>query len=167
MVPVSRAVEASIDVAHPRRRALLSGALGCILLRPASGLATPPPAIQLWKDPNCGCCNDWVALLKKAGFTVHVFDQGNAEVRARLGMPQQYGACHTGLVRGYIIEGHVPVLDIRRLLKEKPLALGLAVPGMPVGSPGMDGAEYGERRDPYKVLLVRKDGSAQVFNTYP
>lgn len=108
-----------------------------------------------------------MALLKKSGFTVHVFDRGNTEVRARLGMPQQYGSCHTGLVQGYVVEGHVPVSDIQRLLKQKPKALGLAVPGMPVGSPGMDGGIYGNRRDPYKVLLVQKDRSAQVFNTYP
>lgn len=123
--------------------------------------------MQVWKDPNCGCCNDWVAQLKKAGVTVHVFDQGNAEVRARLGMSQQFGSCHTGLLQEYVIEGHVPVADILRLLKQKPKALGLAVPGMPVGSPGMDGAAYGGRRDPYKVLLIQKDGAAQVFNTYP
>lgn len=159
------AKDASAGAVH-RRRALVVGALACIVPWPVSVLATPAPAIQVWKDPNCGCCKDWVALLKKEGFTVHVFDQGNAEVRTRLGMPQKYGSCHTGLVRGYVIEGHVPPADIRRVLKEKPLALGLAVPGMPVGSPGMDGQEYGGRRDPYKVLLILKDGSAQVFNTY-
>jgi hypothetical protein len=152
---------------HLTRRALLIVAAGGAVFSASAVLATPPPTIQVWKDPNCGCCKDWVALLKKAGFTVHIFDQANAEVRARLGTPQQFGACHTGLVQGYVIEGHVPVSDILRLLKQKPKALGLAVPGMPVGSPGMDGAAYGGRRDPYKVLLVQNDGAAQVFNSYP
>ncbi len=81
-------------------------------------------------------------------------------------MPQKYGSCHTALVQGYVIEGHVPAEDIRRLLKERPDALGLAVPSMPLGSPGMDGPAYGGRRHPYQVLLVQKDGSAQVFNSY-
>lgn len=166
MAPASHTVDASTGVVHPKRRALLIGAVGGVLMHSSAGLATPPPAIQVWKEANCGCCNDWVALLKKAGFTVQVFDQGNTKDRARLGMPQQYGSCYTGLVQGYVVEGHVPVSDIQRLLKQKPEALGLAVPGMPVGSPGMDGGDYGNRRDPYKVLLIQKDGVAQVFNTY-
>ncbi len=81
-------------------------------------------------------------------------------------MSQKYGSCHTALVQDYVIEGHVPAEDIRRLLKERPDALGLAVPSMPLGSPGMDGPAYGGRRHPYQVLLVQKDGSAQVFNSY-
>jgi hypothetical protein len=82
-------------------------------------------------------------------------------------MPQKFGSCHTALVQGYVIEGHVPVADIQRLLKEKPKALGLSVPGMPIGSPGMDGPAYGGRRDAYQVLLIQRDGSNTVFNTYP
>jgi hypothetical protein len=81
-------------------------------------------------------------------------------------MPQKFGSCHTALVQGYVVEGHVPVADIQRLLKEKPRALGLSVPGMPIGSPGMDGPAYGGRRDPYQVLLIQRDGSTSVFNTY-
>ena len=95
-----------------------------------------------------------------------MIDQGNNAMRSRLGMPQKHGSCHTALVQGYVIEGHVPAADIRRLLKEKPKALGLAVPGMPIGSPGMDGPAYGGQRDPYKVLLIQKDGSVEVFNSY-
>lgn len=131
-------------------------------------VAAKPSAIpvEVWKDPNCGCCKDWIAHMEKNGFAVTVKDQGNNAARARLGMPQKFGSCHTAVVQGYVIEGHVPASDIQRLLKEKPQALGLAVPGMPVGSPGMDGAVYGGRRDPYKVLLVQKDGSSQVFNSY-
>jgi hypothetical protein len=96
-----------------------------------------------------------------------VIDQGNNAARARLGMPQKFGSCHTALIQGYVIEGHVPAADIQRLLKEKPKALGLSVPGMPVGSPGMDGPSYDNRRDAYQVLLIQRDGSTTVFNTYP
>ena len=97
-------------------------------------------------------------------FTIH--DTGNNAVRARLGLPQKLGSCHTALVGGYVIEGHVPAADVRTLLQQKPKALGLAVPGMPVGSPGMDGPAYGNRRDPYDVLLVARDGSTRVFKSY-
>ena len=123
--------------------------------------------VQVWKDPNCGCCKDWIAHLEKNGFATTVIDQGNNAARARLGMPQKFGSCHTALIQGYVIEGHVPAADIQRLLKEKPPALGLAVPGMPIGSPGMDGPAYGDRRDAYQVLLIQRDGSTTVFNTYP
>ncbi|GAB4090550.1 DUF411 domain-containing protein [Hydrogenophaga soli] len=124
------------------------------------------PALQVWKDPHCGCCKDWVAHMEREGFVVSVKEQGNNAVRARLGMPQKYASCHTAVVQGYVIEGHVPAADVLRLLKDKPPALGLAVPGMPIGSPGMDGPAYGGRHDAYQVLLIQKDGSAQVFNSY-
>lgn len=123
-------------------------------------------AVQVWKDPNCGCCRDWIAHLEKSGFVVSVLDQGNDAARARLEMPRKFASCHTALIGGYVIEGHVSAADIQRLLKEKPRALGLAVPGMPIGSPGMDTPAYNGRRDPYQVLLVQKDGSSQVFNSY-
>ncbi len=153
------------------RRRLLRAATAL----PLAGLAgvalaqkTPSalPVLQVWKDPNCGCCQDWVDHLKADGFVVQVFDTGNTAVRRRLGLPDRYGSCHTGLVGGYVIEGHVNAREIRRLLTEKPDALGLAVPGMPVGSPGMDGPVYGNRRDPYDVVLVLKDGSSRVYQSY-
>jgi hypothetical protein len=122
--------------------------------------------VQVWKDPNCGCCKDWVVYLEANGFRTQTFDTGNTAMRGRLGMPQKLGSCHTALVGGYVIEGHVPAREIQRLLKEKPAALGLSVPRMPVGSPGMDGPEYGGRKDPYEVLLVSKDGSTTVFQSY-
>ena len=93
-------------------------------------------------------------------------DTGNTEARKRLGIPEALGSCHTALVAGYAIEGHVPARDIDRLLKEKPQAIGLSVPGMPVGSPGMDGAIYGGRKDPYSVLLVMQGGKTAVFQKY-
>jgi hypothetical protein len=137
---------------------------GWALAQSATALAGP--LVQVWKDPNCGCCKDWMTYLEKNGFRTQTFDTGNAAIRGRLGMPQKYGSCHTALVGGYVIEGHVPAREIQRLLKEKPQALGLSVPRMPIGSPGMDGPEYGGRKDPYDVLLVAKDGSATVYQTY-
>ncbi len=125
-----------------------------------------PRTLRVWKDPSCGCCKDWITILEKEGFTATVFDVGNNAARARLGIPKDFGSCHTAFVEGYAIEGHVPIKDIQRLLTEKPEAIGLAVPRMPVGSPGMDGPIYEGRRDPYKVLLIQKDGSTKVFNSY-
>lgn len=123
--------------------------------------------VQVWKDPNCGCCQLWVAHLQAHGFKVDVRDVGNNAARKRLGMPEKLGSCHTATVGAYVVEGHVPAADILRLLKERPVALGLAVPGMPIGSPGMDGPEYKGRKDAYDVLLVQKDGSTKSFQRYP
>ena len=125
------------------------------------------PSVEVWKDPNCGCCKDWVTYLEANGFQVRVHDSGNNAARARLGIPEKLGSCHTAQVGGYAIEGHVPARDIHRLLKERPKAVGLAVPGMPVGSPGMDAPIYGGRKDPYDVLLVLKNGSSRIYQSYP
>ncbi len=122
--------------------------------------------VQIWKSPSCGCCKDWIVHLEANGFSTQVSDVGNAAARKRLGIQDKYGSCHTALVGGYAIEGHVPAKDIQRLLRERPAGIGLAVPFMPVGSPGMDGPEYGDRKDPYDVLLLAKDGSARVFQSY-
>ena len=130
----------------------------------AAGTAATP--VEIWKDPSCGCCHDWMEHMQANGFSFTVHDTGNNAVRAQLGLPQKLGSCHTALVGGYLIEGHVPASDVRKLLQQKPKALGLAVPGMPVGSPGMDGAVYGNRRDPYDVLLVERGGSTKVFSSY-
>jgi len=123
-------------------------------------------SVTVWKDPNCGCCADWVKHLESHGFTVLTRDEGNQKIRAELGVSPRHGSCHTAVVEGYVIEGHVPAADIRRLLLEKPAALGLAVPGMPIGSPGMDGKEYGGKRDKYDVLLIQKTGESAVFSSY-
>ncbi len=151
-----------------QRRLLLTGAAALGLA--ASGLVqaqvAPAASIEVWKDPNCGCCKDWISHMEQNGFQARVTETGNNAVRARLGMPQQLGSCHTALVQGYVIEGHVPAQDIQRLLKGKPQALGLAVPGMSIGSHGMDGPAYGGRRDRYEVLLVLKDGSTRVFQRH-
>ncbi|CAN7178223.1 DUF411 domain-containing protein [Polaromonas sp. LjRoot131] len=133
-------------------------------------LAQTLPQVEVWKDPDCGCCKDWVAHLEANGFAVRVHDSGNTAARKRLGIPDKLGSCHTAEVsekgRRYALEGHVPAREVHRLLKEAPKAIGLAVPGMPVGSPGMDAPLYGGRKDPYDVLLVLQDGSNRVYQSY-
>jgi hypothetical protein len=147
-----------------RRKLLI--AMASLPLAGAAAAQAPKVLVEVWKDPNCGCCKDWVAHLESSGFAVKVNEHGNDTMRAKLGIPQKLGSCHTALVGGYAVEGHVPASDIRRLLKEKPVAVGLTVPGMPVGAPGMDGPAYGKRRDPYDVLLVLKSGDARVYASY-
>ncbi len=146
------------------RRHLLAGAL----LHPLVGAraAAARTVAEVWKDPSCGCCKDWIAHLEQAGFELRVQDTGNTAARAQFGMPAKFGSCHTARIAGYTIEGHVPAQEIRRLLQAKPKAVGLAVPGMPVGSPGMDGPAYGQRKDPYDVILVKADGSSTVYKSY-
>jgi len=146
------------------RRIWLIGAFTFPFTAAATQLQTN--LVEVWKDPNCGCCKDWVTILEKSGFTVRVFDSGNEAMRAQLGIPVKLGSCHTARVGGYAIEGHVPVREIRRLLREQPKAIGLTVPGMVVGSPGMDGSVYKGRKDPYSVLLVHANGESSIFQKY-
>ena len=151
-----------------RRRFVRSMAFSAlaISLNLPGRVAAESQSIKVWKSPTCGCCKDWIKHLESNGFSVTSFDDGNSEARKRLGMPVRYGSCHTGEVEGYAIEGHVPAKDIYRLLDEKPDAIGLSVPAMPRGSPGMDGPAYGDARDPYDVLLIGPDGKARVFQSY-
>lgn len=138
-----------------------------LLLPLAEAWAAPTrPSVEVRKDPNCGCCKDWVAHLVANGFAVKVNETGSNAMRSQLGIAQKYGSCHTALVAGYGLEGHVLARDIKRLLQGRPEGVGLAVPGMPVGSPGMDGPEYGNRKDAYGVLLLKKAGSSTVYQTY-
>lgn len=169
-MPAPHALPAS---PHSRRQWLaatlpwLGAGIAVATLPPWAHAAAPQGTpVEMWKDPSCGCCQDWVEHMQANGFTFTVHETGNTGARSRLGMPQKLGSCHTALVGGYVLEGHVPASDVRKLLQLKPKALGLAVPGMPVGSPGMDGAAYGNRRDPYDVLLVARDGGTKVFNSY-
>lgn len=150
---------------HARRQALskLATLVAATFVAAPTIARTAPVAMEVWKDPSCGCCAEWVEHLGANGFAVKVHETGNGAARARLGMPIKYGSCHTGRVGSYAIEGHVPAREIHRLLAEKPKAIGLAVPGMPVGSPGM---EQGSQRDPYDVLLVRAAQDATVFASY-
>jgi hypothetical protein len=140
-----------------------------LLLVSAAAMAAGPscaakagPSITIYKDPSCGCCTVWVDRLKAAGFKTIVDDsQDMAEIKAKYAVPADLGSCHTGVVAGYAIEGHVPPADIKRLLKEKPKALGIAVPGMPINSPGME--VPGEPDEHYTVWLFAKDGTRKAF----
>lgn len=123
-------------------------------------------AMTVYKTATCGCCGDWVAHVRDAGFDVEVRDVTQAELVERkreLGVDSALAACHTALVDGYIVEGHVPAADIRRLLAERPAIAGIAVPGMPLGSPGM---EYGDRVQPYNVIAFDENGGMEVFARY-
>ena len=131
-----------------------------------SGTFVPPakkPTITVYKDPSCGCCKNWIAYLGKHGYTVVAKDTPNmTEIKHSLGVPDALTACHTAVVNGYLIEGHVSAEDIDRLLAQKPKIAGIAVPGMPMSSPGMDGP----RTQGYKVLSFDKAGKTKVFATH-
>lgn len=116
--------------------------------------------VEVFKSPHCGCCGGWVEHLRQSGFEVKAHDVEDVPaVRQKLGMPDRLGSCHTAKIGGYLVEGHVPAADIQRLLKEKPKALGIAVPSMPPGSPGMESS----KPIPYQTLLVQSDGSTRIF----
>lgn len=118
-------------------------------------------AITVFKDPNCGCCKEWIEHLRKHAFAVTARDTNDVAAIKRSGrVPPQLVSCHTAFVNGYVIEGHVPAEDIRRLLAQKPRIAGLAVAGMPIGSPGM---EVGNRKDKYDVIAFKRDGTTSVF----
>jgi hypothetical protein len=120
-------------------------------------------AITVYKTRTCGCCGKWVEHLKANGFAPEVKEVPTmAAIHKQLGVPDSLVSCHTAVVKGYTIEGHVPAKDIQRLLKQRSKAKGLAVPGMPAGSPGMEGS----RRDAYSVVLFQEDGTTSVFQKY-
>jgi hypothetical protein len=120
-----------------------------------------PPSITVFKDPNCGCCKAWIEHLRAHAFTVTAKDTSDISAPKRTGrVPEQHYSCHTAFVNGYVIEGHVPAADIQRLLDEKPKIAGIAVGGMPIGSPGM---EVGNRKDKYDVIAFNRDGTTRVF----
>lgn len=138
--------------------AIFAGALSVQSMAYAAG-----PLVEVYKSESCGCCTAWVEHLEKNGFTVKATNVDSpGDYRQKFGMPEAMGSCHSAKVGGYAIEGHVPAADIKRLLKEKPKAVGLAVPSMPMGSPGMEGP----RSDPYDVFLVNANGSRSVFTHY-
>ncbi len=126
----------------------------------ASARAQTLPTVDVYKSPQCGCCTDWAEHLRKNGFKVVLHNVNDVPAaRSRLGMPERFGACHIAKAGNYLVEGHVPAADIKRLLKKHPRAIGLAVPSMPPGSPGMES----NRGIPYDTLLVSADGTAKVF----
>jgi hypothetical protein len=148
------------------RRRQLCSAFAFTAVAPFAAAQTDKPFMEVWKSSGCGCCDDWIAYIQTNGFAVKVNETGNNDARRRLRLPGMYSSCHTALVNGYVVEGHVPAREIHRLLKEKPNALGIAVPVMPLGSPGMDGPKYGNRTEPYVVVLVQRDGSATIYESY-
>ena len=147
------------------RRAVLTGLLAMgVLGRPQAGLAQGLPKLRVTKDPSCGCCGAWVDHMRAAGFPVEVVDVPDINrVKVHLGVPQALASCHTAEVGGYVVEGHVPAAEVKRLLAEKPEGRGLAVPGMPMGSPGME--MDGMAPDTYEVVLFASAGQ-RTFARY-
>lgn len=138
-------------------------ALTLVMLSASAAFAQGAPKVEVFKSPSCGCCGGWVEHMRQNGFQVTTHDVADVPAeRKKLGMPERLGSCHSAKVAGYVIEGHVPAADIRRLLKEKPKAIGLAVPGMVPGSPGMEAA----KPMPYATLLVAGDGTTRVFASH-
>ena len=126
-----------------------------------AGTAANAASMTVMKSPSCGCCSKWVEHVRAHGFEVKVVNVDDImAVKAKAGIPQKMASCHTTMVGGYVIEGHVPTSDIKKLLAQKPKAKGIAVPGMPIGSPGM---EHGDHRQPYQTLLIKADGSTSIF----
>jgi hypothetical protein len=134
----------------------------------AEALPTPNPAlpvVRVWKSPTCGCCGAWVTHMRQAGFQVEVEDVVDVTpYKVEHGVAPHLQSCHTSLVEGYALEGHVPADDVLRLLEERPEVAGLAVPGMPIGAPGM---EVGDQRDRYDVLAFQRDGGTRVWSSHP
>lgn len=125
--------------------------------------AADTPVVEVWKTSSCGCCRVWVRHLQDAGFRVKVNEVTDVEpVKRRFKVPPELSSCHTAMVDGYVVEGHVPAGDIAALLRKRPAVKGIFVPGMPVGSPGMEGPDG----EPYDVLAVDADGKVSVFATH-
>ena len=150
------------------RRQLLIFASSSIAAAPLAALAdSTTHDIHVVKNPQCGCCNAWIEILEGKGFNVTTEDRSNSDLavfKFENGIPKDMTSCHTAKIGGYFIEGHVPASDIKRLIAERPDALGLAVPAMPYGSPGM-GPE--DQREAYDVYIIRTDGTAELFQHYP
>jgi hypothetical protein len=137
-----------------RRSAILLAA-GTTLFAMTESQAADEHIVTVHKDPSCGCCTGWVKHLQQSGFVVATIETADlGPVKTRLGVPDDLAACHTAQIGGYVIEGHVPAVALRRLLDEKPSATGLAVPGMPIGSPGMEGGSA----EPYDVVMFGPAG---------
>ena len=147
-----------------KRRTFLLTAAAATLALPAR--AATLPTVGVLKSPTCGCCSAWVDHIRQAGFPVEAHDVDTDQIWAlkdKLGIGQDLAGCHTAIVGDYFVEGHVPAEDILRLLNERPAARGLAVPGMPMGSPGMD---FSDQREPFDTLLIGRDGAVSVFTSH-
>jgi hypothetical protein len=136
---------------------------GAVLLvgTPSFALGARPIRMVIYKSPTCGCCKKWVDHVKAAGFTTEVHDVDDVTpIKKKHGLPDELASCHTALVEGYVIEGHVPADLVQKLLKQKPALAGLAAPGMPMGSPGM---EVGGQKDPYDIIAFDRKGKTSVY----
>lgn len=158
---------------HPSRLTSLGNAIGLVaalwivvaVFAGCSTEAARQSVIDVYKDPACGCCSLWVEHLREHGFTVTATDTRDlAALKTRSGVPREMQSCHTALVDGYVIEGHVPAADVERLLRDRPAIAGLAVAGMPIGSPGME--VKGAQAQPYDVMAFENGGGAFVFASH-
>lgn len=144
------------------RRVLLGAALGAAATTACAQTPRATPELVVYKSPTCGCCTAWVNHMRAAGFRARIQEQSDlAPIRQAQGIPDALAACHTALIGGYALEGHVPAQDVRRLLTERPRAIGLAVPAMPLGSPGMEMPDG--RKQPFETLLMLRGGGSRVF----
>lgn len=142
------------------RRCFLTASAALLLAGPALAARD---VIEVYKSASCGCCSKWIEHLRANGFEVKAHDVDDITAsRESLGVPQALGSCHSARIGGFLIEGHVPASDIQRLLRERPNAAGLAVPGMPRGSPGMES----DVKDPYDVLLFQRNGRYVVYQRH-
>ena len=154
-----------------KRRSLLASlaAVSATVFLPAMAIAKPStryPTMQVFKSPSCGCCAAWVEHVSNAGFEVKTVNVENAalnNLKTKYGIGPDYAACHTAIIAGYVVEGHVPAEDIKTLLDARPKIIGLAVPGMPMGSPGM---EHGGHAETFATLQIAQDGAASLFNMH-
>jgi hypothetical protein len=129
-----------------------------------ASLGASAEGVTAWRSPSCGCCHEWAKHVEQSGLSVEMIDAPDIDkIKREHGISSELASCHTAVAGGYMIEGHVPPREIKRLLAERPDAIGLAVPGMPNGAPGMDSGS----KEPFNVLLVKKDGSTEVFAKYP
>lgn len=162
-MPAGKCVRIAIMNSLIDRRTLLVGLCGTAaglltLPRPAAG--QPKPTMTVYKDPSCGCCQEWVNHATVHGYRATVINSDMGPIKVKYQVPQNLASCHTTLIGGYVIEGHVPASDVARLLKEKPKGiLGLTIPGMPASAPGMDGKPF----QPYTVLTFDAKGQTTVW----
>ena len=139
--------------------------LGAAAVSASAHERAAPVAVTVYKNAHCGCCKNWVEHLRKEGFKVIATDVDDlAAIKRKLGVPESLGSCHSAIVGPYVVEGHVPAADIRKLLAEKPKVAGIGVPGMPMGSPGME--MPGMPADKYDVIAFAKDGKQRVFASH-
>jgi hypothetical protein len=145
------------------RQSVATGLTLLLLAALPAAVSADSTKIEVYKSPTCGCCGKWVDHLRQNGFSVKTIDVPDVTpIKRDHGVPVQLSSCHTAIVDGYVIEGHVPAQDVKRLLVERPAVSGLAVPRMPIGSPGMEGPNP----EPYSVLSFDRSGKIEVFSTH-